>query len=55
MRFCDCDTEGDVCNWKEQCDTRHVWSLLAKQMNNLLDSITLAGVLADLEQGGTNP
>ena len=56
VRFCDCDGEDDVCNWKEQCDTRHIWSLLAKQMNTLLDSITLAGVLADdPEQGGTNP
>lgn len=55
VRFCDCDGENDVCDWKEQCDTRHVWAMLARQMNSLLDSITLAGVLADLEQGGTNP
>ncbi len=55
VRFCDCDSESDVCGWKEQCDTRHVWTMLAREMNSLLDSITLAGVLADEEQGGTDP
>ena len=54
VRFCDCDGENDVCCWKDQCDTRHVWTMLAREMNSLLDSITLAGVLADLDQGGTN-
>lgn len=55
VRFCDCDGESEVCSWNEQCDTRHVWAMLAKEMNSLLDSITLAGVLADLNQGGENP
>ena len=55
VRFCDCDGENDVCNWKAQCDTRHVWTMLSRQMNSLLDSITLAGVLADLDQGGNEP
>ncbi len=55
VRFCDCDTDTASCCRKDSCDTRHVWSLLSGRMNDLLDSITLAGVLADLEQGGTNP
>ena len=54
VRFCDCDTDSAACCQKDRCDTRHVWSLLSERMNNLLDSITLAGVLADLDQGGTN-
>ncbi len=53
VRFCDGDTEGGACMEKDRCDARHVWSLLARKMNDLLDSITLAGVLADLEQGGS--
>ena len=56
VRFCDCGTDSAACCQKEHCDTRHVWSLLSERMNDLLDSITLAGVLADdPEQGGTNP
>ena len=54
VRFCDCVTDSAACCQKEHCDTRHVWSLLSERMNDLLDSITLAGVLADLDQGGTN-
>ena len=54
VRFCDCGTDSAACCQKEHCDTRHVWSLLSERMNDLLDSITLAGVLADLDQGGTN-
>ena len=55
VRFCDGDNENGQCSDKDHCDARHVWSLLSRKMNDLLDSITLAGVLADLNQGGTDP
>jgi Rrf2 family protein len=54
VRFCDGDSEGGQCADKERCDARHVWSLRAEKMNDLLNSITLAGVLDDLNQGGSD-
>ena len=55
VRFCDCGTDSAACCQKEHCDTRHVWSLLSERMNDLLDSITLAGVLADLDKEAAQP
>ncbi len=55
IRFCDGDSEEGMCMEKERCDARHVWSLLAGKMNEMLNSITLAGILADLNRGGTDP
>ncbi len=50
VRFCDCATDSAACCQKEHCDTRQVWTALSEKMNGLLDSITLAGVLADIRE-----
>lgn len=50
VRFCECDTEGATCTWREHCDARSVWVSLSHRMNDLLDSITLASVLSDLDK-----
>ena len=55
VRFCDCATDSAACCQKEHCDTRAVWHQLSEQMNGLLDSITLAGVLADTQKKETEP
>ena len=50
VRFCDCATDSAACCQKEHCDTRQIWTALSEKMNGLLDSITLAGVLADIRE-----
>ncbi len=50
VRFCECDTEGSVCTWREHCDARMVWVLLNRKVNELLDGITLAGIMTDLDK-----
>ena len=53
VRFCECDSENDTCSYKDHCDARAVWVSLSHKMNDLLDSITLASVLADLNKEDT--
>ncbi|MBQ6173052.1 MAG: Rrf2 family transcriptional regulator [Clostridia bacterium] len=50
VRFCECDSEDATCSWREHCDARSVWVSLSQKMNDLLDSITLASVLEDLNK-----
>ncbi len=52
VRFCDCSVDEDACVRKETCDTRAVFIALSRQLNRMLEGITLAGILQDLPHEG---
>ncbi len=52
IRFCECSVDESACARKETCDTRDIFIALSRQVNSLLDSITLDGILRDMEQKG---
>ena len=52
IRFCECAVDESACQRKETCDTRDIFIALSRQVNSLLDSVTLAGILRDMEHKG---
>ena len=52
VRFCECSVDESACARKETCDTREIFIALSRQVNGLLDSITLASVLRDMDHKG---
>ena len=52
VRFCDCSVDEDACARKDHCDTREVFIALSRQINRMLEGITLAGILQDLPHKG---